>query len=123
MYQKKIPLRLNCGLHFFKELLNGKWKLMLVYYISIGNQRPSELQRAIPAADRRVMNKQLEELVLHGFLTKKVYEGKLQKVTYALTSLGESLLPLILDIENWGESNRERLSEAIEKDPKFEYVI
>ncbi|MGO1669327.1 MAG: winged helix-turn-helix transcriptional regulator [Sphingobacterium sp.] len=123
MFQKKIPLRLDCGLHFFKELLNGKWKLMLVYYISIGYQRPSELQRVIPAVDRRVMNKQLEELVLHGFLTKTVSEGKLQKVKYALTNLGECLLPLILNIEKWGEDNRTRLNEAIEKDPKFENVI
>lgn len=123
MFQKKIPLRLDCGLHFFKELLNGKWKLMLVYYISIGYQRPSELQRVIPAADRRVMNKQLKELILHGFLTKTVSEGKLQKVKYALTNLGECLLPLILNIEKWGENNRAKLKEAIEKDPKFENVI
>jgi len=39
MYKKKIPIRTDCGLHVFKELLNGKWKLMLIYYISDGGKK------------------------------------------------------------------------------------
>lgn len=123
MYQKKIPVQLDCGLHFFKELLSGKWKLMLVYYISKNLKRPSELQRKIPNADRRVMDKQLGELVCHGFITKTTYSTKIPKVEYELSELGEKLLPLILTIEQWGEDNRNVLSEALEKDPKFENVL
>ncbi|WP_312398789.1 helix-turn-helix domain-containing protein [Sphingobacterium sp.] len=123
MYQKKTPVQLDCGLQFFKELLNGKWKLMLVYYISQNLKRPSELQRKIPNADRRVMDKQLQELVLHGFINKKTFHTKVPKVEYELTELGEKLLPLILTIEQWGEENRLVLNKAMEKDPKFEHVV
>jgi len=123
MYQKKSPIDLDCGLHFFKETLNGKWKLMLVYYISQGFKRPSELQREIPKADRRVMNKQLQELVLHGFITKTIYDTKVSKVEYQLTPLGENLLPLIYDIERWGQENQLELGKAIKRDPKFKRVI
>ncbi|WP_400263022.1 winged helix-turn-helix transcriptional regulator [Sphingobacterium sp. SG20118] len=123
MYQKKTPVQLDCGLHFFKELLNGKWKLMLVYYISKNLKRPSELQRKIPNADRRVMDKQLQDLVLHGFINKKTFNTKVPKVEYGLTELGEKLLPLILTIEQWGEENRFVLNKALEKDPKFENVV
>lgn len=123
MYKKKTPVKLDCGLQFFKELLNGKWKLMLVYYISKNFKRPSELQRIIPNADRRVMDKQLQELVLHGFINKKTFNTKVPKVEYELTELGKKLLPLILTIEQWGEENRFVLNEALEKDPKFENVI
>lgn len=123
MYQKKTPVQLDCGLQFFKELLNGKWKLMLVYYISQNLKRPSELQRKIPNADRRVMDKQLQELVLHGFINKKTFDTKVPKVEYELTELGEKLLPLILTIEQWGEENRFVLNEALEKDPKFINVV
>lgn len=123
MYQKKTPVQLDCGLHFFKELLNGKWKLMLVYYISKNFKRPSELQRIIPNADRRVMDKQLQELVLHGFIDKKTFNTQVPKVEYELTELGEKLLPLILTIEQWGEENRFVLNQALEKDPKFENVV
>jgi DNA-binding HxlR family transcriptional regulator len=123
MYQKKTPVQLDCGLQLFKELLNGKWKLMLVYYISRNLKRPSELQRKIPNADRRVMDKQLQELVLHGFINKKAFDTKVPKVEYELTALGEKLLPLILTIEQWGEENRFLLNEALEKDPKFINVV
>jgi DNA-binding HxlR family transcriptional regulator len=123
MYQKKTPVQLDCGLQFFKELLNSKWKLMLVYYISQNLKRQSELQRKIPNADRRVMDKQLQELVLHGFINKKAFVTKVPKVEYELTELGEKLLPLILTIEQWGEENRFILTNALEKDPKFENVV
>lgn len=96
---------------------------MLVYYISQNLKRPSELQRKIPNADRRVMDNQLQELVLHGFINKKSFDTKVPKVEYELTELGQKLLPLILTIEQWGEENRSVLSEALEKDPKFQNVV
>ncbi|WP_425549799.1 winged helix-turn-helix transcriptional regulator [Chryseobacterium ginsenosidimutans] len=55
---------------------------MLVYYISKNLKRPSELQRMIPNADRRVMDKQLQELVLHGFINKNTFNTKVPKVEY-----------------------------------------
>ncbi|MGO3806637.1 MAG: winged helix-turn-helix transcriptional regulator [Sphingobacterium sp.] len=123
MYRKKTPVQLDCGLHFFKELLNGKWKMMLIYYISQDFKRPSELQRVITGVDRRVMDRQLQELILHGFITKKTYDSRHPKVEYGLTPLGTKLLPLIITIEQWGEENRAILKKALDKDPKFENVI
>jgi DNA-binding HxlR family transcriptional regulator len=119
MYKKKIPSQVECGLHFFKELLNGKWKLMLVYYVSQGHQRPGQLQERIPNGDRRVLDKQLQELVAHGFLEKKVYNTKIPKVEYSLTALGNDLLPLIITIEQWGEDHRGVLEEVLKNDPKY----
>ena len=113
MYEKKIPVRVECGLHLFKELLNGKWKLMLIYYISAGYKRPGALQRKIPYADRRVLTNQLHELLQHGFINKVVFNTKIPKVEYELTTLGESLLPIILTIEIWGEQNRIVLENAV----------
>jgi len=115
MYEKKIPVRTECGLHLFKETLNGKWKLMLIYYISEGHKRPGELQRRIPQADRRVLTSQLNELILHGFITKVAYDSKIPKVEYEITPLGKTLLPIILQLEAWGEENRIVLEQAIKQ--------
>jgi DNA-binding HxlR family transcriptional regulator len=112
MYKKKIPIRTDCGLHVFKELLNGKWKLMLIYYISEEVKRPGALQKTI-AVDRRVMTKQLNELVQHGFVDKISFDTKIPKVEYRLTDLGISLLPLIISLERWGENNRAVLEAAL----------
>ncbi|MBW8683560.1 winged helix-turn-helix transcriptional regulator [Chitinophaga rhizophila] len=123
MYRKKISIQTNCGLHFFKELLNGKWKLMLIYYISQGFQRPGELQKKIHNGDRRVLDKQLAELVQHGFLEKRVYNTKVPKVEYMLTPLGNDLVPLIIVMEKWGEAHREELEQGLKNDPKFVNVF
>ncbi len=112
MYKKKIPIRTDCGLHVFKELLDGKWKLMLIYYISEGIKRPGALQKKI-AVDRRVMTKQLDELVKYGFVDKISFDTKIPKVEYQLTGLGFSLLPLIISLEKWGEKNRAVLETAL----------
>jgi DNA-binding HxlR family transcriptional regulator len=58
-YKKKIPTDATCGLGLVKEVLYGKWKIHLLYFISKGVSRPGELQRKIPAATRRVLNVQL----------------------------------------------------------------
>jgi DNA-binding HxlR family transcriptional regulator len=115
MYKKKIPIRMDCGLHVFKELLDGKWKLMLIYYISVDIKRPGALQRKL-AADRRVMTKQLDELVKYGFVDKFSFDTKIPRVEYQLTALGYSLLPLIISLEKWGEKNRAVLETALGED-------
>ncbi|WPQ61673.1 helix-turn-helix domain-containing protein [Chitinophaga sancti] len=119
MYKKKTTTQTYCGLHLFKELLNGKWKLMLLFYVYKGYKRPVQLQKVIPAGDRRVLDKQLHELVLHGFMKKHVFDTKVPKVEYELTELGESLIPVIFTIEGWGEDHRTDLENVLKADPKF----
>jgi len=111
---------MDCGLHVFKELLNGKWKLMLIYYISDGVKRPGALQKKI-AADRRVITKQLDELVKDGFVDKISFDTKIAKVEYQLTALGFSLLPLINSLETWGEKNRAVLEKAVSEKQYLNY--
>ncbi|MDR6736279.1 winged helix-turn-helix transcriptional regulator [Sphingobacterium sp. 2149] len=62
MYERKIIPNLNCGLDLIGEVLYGKWKIRLLWFIDQGYRRPSELQRKIPDASRRILNIQLKEL-------------------------------------------------------------
>jgi DNA-binding HxlR family transcriptional regulator len=113
MYEKKIPLVLECGLTVTKEVLGGKWKANLIYGISEGIRRPSDLQRAIPGATKRVLNQQLKELEAFNVLTKKIYHQLPPKVEYSLTELGETLMPIIKMMNQWGEHNRVPLETVI----------
>lgn len=103
---------MNNGLGLFKEVLSGKWKILLIYHIHSGIRRPGELQRKIPNADRRVLTNQLGELVKHELVSKKVYSDLPLKVEYELTALGESILPLICQINQWGEDHREQIEKV-----------
>jgi DNA-binding HxlR family transcriptional regulator len=113
MYEKKMPLPLDCGLTVTKEVLGGKWKANLIYAISEGILRPSDLQRAIPGSTKRVLNLQLKELEEFNILTKKIYHQLPPKVEYSLTGFGKTVLPIIKMMNQWGEHNRIPLETVI----------
>ncbi len=115
MYERKTIPNLNCGLDLVAEVLYGKWKIRLLWFINEGYLRPSELQRKIPDASRRVLNVQLNELEAHELVTKKIYPVVPPKVEYNLTDFGQSLIPIISALGNWGDTHQERLKELISK--------
>ncbi|MCS3867990.1 DNA-binding HxlR family transcriptional regulator [Chryseobacterium ginsenosidimutans] len=113
MYERKIPPNLNCGLDLIGEVLYGKWKIRLLWFINEGFLRPSELQKKIPDASRRVLNIQLKELEEHDLITKKIYAVVPPKVEYSLTDFGKTLIPVIAVLGEWGDKNEEHLRTVI----------
>jgi len=114
-YEKKIPASLNCGLDLLAEVLYGKWKIRLLYFIDQGYIRPGELQRKIPEASRRVLNLQLNALEMHELVTKKIFAQLPPKVEYSLTDFGKSLIPIIAKLGAWGDEHQDRLRTVIMK--------
>lgn len=96
------------------EIIGGKWKSYLIYLISNGVRRPAELQRAVPSASRRVLDLQLRELEFHGIIKRVIYPEMPPKVEYYLTSFGESMLPVVAAMENWGNHYMETFKQLME---------
>lgn len=115
MYERKVIPNLNCGLDLIGEVLYGKWKIRLLWFINEGHQRPSELQRKIPDASRRVLNMQLNELEKHELVTRKIYPVVPPKVEYSLTEFGKTVIPVIASLGRWGEEHEDRLRDVILK--------
>ena len=115
MYERKTTPNLNCGLDLIGEVLYGKWKIRLLWFINEGHKRPSELQRKIPDAARRVLNIQLKELEEHELVTRKVYPVVPPKVEYSLTEFGQTLIPVIAALGQWGDNHDDRLRDVILK--------
>ena len=113
MYEKKIPVKLDCGLHLFMQVINGKWKINLIWCVYSGIKRPGELQRKMPKASRRVLDTQLKQLTDHGILNKITYDELPLRVEYELTPLGETLIPVIGLTAQWGEDHRLELEKLI----------
>jgi len=122
MYERKIPLTIDCGLHLTREILNGKWKPALLNAISLDVKRPSEILRILPEATRRVLNVQLKELEEHGIIEKKIFPQIPPKVEYSLTEIGWSLMPIIDAMNVWGDKNRDFLEKVITQNPKTKEI-
>jgi DNA-binding HxlR family transcriptional regulator len=115
MYERKLAPNLNCGLDLIAEVLYGKWKIRLLWFINEGHQRPSELQHKIPEASRRMLNVQLNELEAHDLVTKVIFPVLPPKVEYSLTEFGKTLIPVIAALGQWGDDNEEHLRHVISK--------
>ena len=117
MYERKMPLDLACGVHLTREVLAGKWKVSLLYCLAQGARRPGELQQQLRGATRRVVHLQLNELEAHGFVAKTVFAETPPRTEYRLTPLGESLLPVITLLGQWGEAHRAHLERVLASTP------
>ena len=103
----------------FGEVLYGKWKIRLLWFINEGHQRPSELQRKIPDASRRVLNIQLNELEKHNLISRKIYPVVPPKVEYSLTEFGKTLIPVIAALGQWANEHEYHLRDVILKHIKI----
>ena len=115
MYERKTIPNLNCGLDLIGEVLYGKWKIRLLWFINEGHKRPSELQRKMPDAARRVLNVQLKELEEHNLVTRKVFPVVPPKVEYRLTEFGKTLIPVIAAMGQWADEHEDHLRHVILK--------
>ena len=105
MYERKIPVDLDCPLRLTMSLMDSKWKSCILDELRHGALRPSELHRQLPEAAPRVLDLQLRELVEDGLVAKTIYAELPPRSEYALTELGASLLPIIDAMIVWGTRN------------------
>ena len=92
-----------CPLEFAVNAISGKWKIPIVWRINEGEKRPSEMLRGIAKVDRRVLNQQLNEMVSDGILTKQSFNELPPRVEYSLTPLGEQLVEVLWQLNDWGK--------------------
>ena len=89
------------------SVIGGKWK-MLILYLLAENQpvRFNDMKRRIGSITFKTLSSQLKELEADGMVKRKEYPQIPPKVEYSLTPKGESLLPLLEQLCEWGEKNR-----------------
>jgi DNA-binding HxlR family transcriptional regulator len=92
----------NCPVEATVEVIGGKWKPLILFYLLQGTKRFSELQRLLPEVTQRMLTMHLRELEEAGVVHREVYKQIPPKVEYSLTPLGRSLQPLLDMMLQWG---------------------
>lgn len=88
------------------SIISGKWKLWILYILSENPSiRFNELQRRLKPITYKMLTMQLKELAEQGIVIRTEYPQIPPKVEYRLSSKGESLIPLLLQIAQWGAEN------------------
>ena len=87
------------------HLLNGKYKLTILYLLLKGTKRNSELLKAIPGLTEKVLAQRLDELEGDKIIERTVYPVVPPKVEYSLSPYGETLRPVFESLIVWGSSH------------------
>lgn len=91
-----------CPMEATLDLIGGKWKGVILYRLHESTRRFNELNRLLPKITPRVLTRQLRELEADGFVHRTVYAEVPPRVEYRLTERGESLVPILLALMDWG---------------------
>lgn len=113
MYRKKIPFDIDCGVKIAMEVIGGKWKSCIIQELDKDPKRPSELHRYFDDASPRVINQQLKELEIHGMIQKKIFSELPPHTEYSITEQGRTLLPIIEQLEKWGDGFRPQMKKIL----------
>jgi DNA-binding HxlR family transcriptional regulator len=94
------------------ELLHGKWKVHLLFFMARGIRRHSRLLDCLPGASKKVMTDTLRALERDGLVLRRIYAEVPVRVEYSLTPLGWSLTDPLMTLAEWGEEHEQEVADA-----------
>ncbi|MGD1945523.1 MAG: winged helix-turn-helix transcriptional regulator [Croceivirga sp.] len=93
----------HCGTNATLHFIGGKWKSVIVWYLRNGKMRFSTLKKLMPDITEKMLSLQLKALQADGIVLRQVFGTKPpNRVEYSLTHFGESLVPVVQKITEWG---------------------
>ncbi len=100
----------KCPVETALDVLAGKWKILILWYLKSETKRFNELQKLLPRTTQKMLIQKLRELEVDGIIHREVYPIIPPKVEYSLTEYGETLKPIIKQLYLWGEIHKKRVS-------------
>lgn len=104
--------QLECPILSTIAMISDKWKVIIIYKLKGGTLRFNELMRALQGVTQKVLTSQLRQLEEDGLVSRKIYAEVPPRVEYSLTPLGESLTPVLEQLEQWAREHSDELLNA-----------
>ena len=96
----------GCGLKKVINIVGGKWKIMILCVIDRDEVvRYGDLRRSIYGITNTMLAQSLKDMESDGLVIRKQYDEMPVRVEYSLSEKAKSLIPILLELKRWGESN------------------
>ena len=92
----------DCPMLITRDIIGGKWKMLILWRLSKNKWRFSQLKNQIPNITQKMLTKQLRELEADGVIIRKVYPQVPPKVEYELSEIGKTIIPVLNTMAEWG---------------------
>ena len=93
-------------------LISDKWVVLILRDLRAGTKRFGELMKSVTGISQKVLTEKLRSMEEHELVNRTVYPEVPPRVEYSLTSLGESLYPVLDALETWGWSYKKLVSDS-----------
>ena len=97
------------------DVVEGKWKPIVVNALKVGGLRFGQLRRHVPEASRKVLTEQLRELEGDQIISRKAFGEKWERVEYELTAYGRTLVPVLTLMAKWGRKHKKLMQRKMER--------
>ena len=95
------------GFSYTLSLINGKYKMTILYTLmEFKVVRFNEMKKYIGGISYKTLSATLKELEADQLINRKEYPQIPPKVEYSLTKRGESLIPILDGMCEWGDKHR-----------------
>ncbi|MFA6680011.1 MAG: helix-turn-helix domain-containing protein [Candidatus Methanomethylophilaceae archaeon] len=101
----KVP-RMDCAIDATMSVIEGRWKTVVLCKLAMKKKlRFNQMIKEIDGVSPRILSKQLRELESDGVILRTSFPEIPPRVEYQLTEKGESLIPLLKVMGDWGLRN------------------
>ncbi len=101
------------GIGFTQNLLSGRWKYFILWFLKEDTKRFSEIKRFLSGISQGSLTKQLKELESDGLIHREVYPEVPPRVEYSLTEMGLEILPILRMMESYGKKHGEQAEDYL----------
>ncbi|MFZ3102006.1 MAG: helix-turn-helix domain-containing protein [Desulfitobacteriaceae bacterium] len=101
-----------CPMGLVQNMVSGKWKILILWYLSYNTLRFSEIKKKLPNVTQKMLTQQLRGLEEDTLIYRKVYPVIPPKVEYGLTEVGKKIIPILKMMHGFGS---EYLNESLKK--------
>lgn len=92
--------------------VGDKWSILVIYMLTGGSLRFSELKRKLPAISQKVLTSTLRSLERDGYLSRSVTPSIPPRVDYELTTMGRDVLNPVTALAAWAFQHRKQVELA-----------
>lgn len=91
-----------CPMVLVQNLLSGKRKILILWYLSYKTLRFNEIKQKLPDVTQKMLTQQLRSLEEDNLIYRNVYPVVPPKVEYGLTELGKKIIPILEMMHSFG---------------------
>jgi DNA-binding HxlR family transcriptional regulator len=99
---RPLAAKFNCPTEFALTVLGGKWKTIILAYLSERPCHYGELRQLLPGLSDKVLTDRLKDLQRSGLVARGNSSSSKYRSPYVLTARGATLTPILTDLYAWG---------------------